>query len=192
MRHVSRVCRLCCSGSFAVVKKGIRKTDGAQFAVKYIDKTSLKADDEAMLESECAVLKEVNHPNVVRLFEIYYTQDQLILVMEFVDGGEMLEKLKQAERYNETDAANTVHKIVEALVYIHAKGIAHRDLKPENLLLTHGDEAVKVVDFGFAKMMKSEQDMLQTACGKLHTLSQETLTAAYLHSKQQTARHAVH
>lgn len=58
------------SGSFAVVKKGIRKADGASFAIKYIDKTVLKADDEAMLESECAVLKQVNHPNIVRLFEI--------------------------------------------------------------------------------------------------------------------------
>lgn len=95
----------------------------------------------------------------------------------------MLEKLKIAERYSEADAANTVHKIVEALVYIHSKGIAHRDLKvrlllvglmsaaplallcaqqhlikrctltqPENLLLTHGDDAVKIVDFGFAKV----------------------------------------
>eukprot|EP01043_Picozoa_sp_COSAG02_P017142 COSAG02_NODE_771_length_17362_cov_7.601286_8_plen_109_part_00 len=103
----------------------------------------------------------------------------------------MLEKLKEAERYNETDAANTVHKIVDALVYLHSKGIAHRDLKvrlplamlncvyplalysilwpavsncepvvqPENILLTHGDDAVKIVDFGFAKVCDI------TACG---------------------------
>ena len=163
------------SGSFAVVKKGIRKTDGAEFAIKYIDKTVLKKDDEAMLESECAVLKQVNHPNIVRLFEIYYTPEKLILVMEFVDGGEMLEKLKEAERYNEMDAAQTVHKITEALVYIHEKGIAHRDLKPENLLLTHGDEAVKIVDFGFAKILKEEGELLHTACGTPEYVAPEIL-----------------
>lgn len=111
---------------------------------------------------------------------------------EFRDGGEMLEKLKVAERYNETDAANTVHKIVDALVYIHSKGIAHRDLKvrlplyrlshvcptcalqsdqrcltlpildqPENLLLTHGDDTVKIVDFGFAKVRVTVPSTLQ-------------------------------
>jgi serine/threonine protein kinase len=162
-------------GSFAVVKKGIRKSDGAVFAFKFIDRTALKGDDEAMLQSECAVLKEVHHPNIVRLFEIYSAADTLVLVMEFVDAGEMLEKLKVQERYCEADAANTVERIAVALKYIHAKGIAHRDLKPENLLLTHTGEVVKIADFGFAKLMSEEHQMLQTACGTPEYVAPEVL-----------------
>ena len=87
----------------------------------------------------------------------------------------MLEKLREAKRYNETDAASTIHKITDALVYIHGKGIAHRDLKPENLLLTHGDEEVKIVDFGFAKILKEEGELLHTACGTPEYVAPEVL-----------------
>jgi serine/threonine protein kinase len=95
------------SGSFAVVRKGISKADGTVYAVKYIDKRKLGQDDAAMLESECAVLKEVNHPNIVILHEIFDSPEELVLVMEFANGGEMLEKLKKMSQYSEGEASET-------------------------------------------------------------------------------------
>lgn len=165
------------SGSFAVVKRGIRKADGKNYAIKYIDKTALKKDDEVMLESECAVLKEVHHPNIVKLYEIFNTPKELILVMEMVTGGEMLEKLKETEKYTENDAADAVERVADGLAYLHSKGIAHRDLKPENLLLCADDDEakVKIADFGFAKMMDEEHHMLQTACGTPEYVAPEVL-----------------
>ena len=93
-------------GAFAIVRKGISKKDGRAYAIKYIDKVQLKEEDTEMLKSECEVLKSVRHPNVVRLFEIYDTPKELILVMEFVAGGEMLDKLKALGTYSEAEASN--------------------------------------------------------------------------------------
>jgi calcium/calmodulin-dependent protein kinase I len=166
------------SGSFAVVHKATRKTDGAEFAIKFIDKTSLSQDDESMLESECRVLKEVEHPNMIMLYEIFHTDEQLILVMELVTGGEMLDKLRAQEKYTEQDAATTVRKIAEALAYLHERGIAHRDLKPENLLLSGpgDDSVVKIADFGFAKIIDTQStSMLETACGTPEYVAPEVL-----------------
>lgn len=165
------------SGSFAVVKRGVSKADGKDYAIKFIDKTALKKDDEVMLESECSVLKEVDHPNIVKLFEIFNTPKMLILVMELVKGGEMLDKLKESEKYTEADAADTIARVADGLAYIHAKGIAHRDLKPENLLLCADSDMakVKIADFGFAKMMDEEKHLLQTACGTPEYVAPEVL-----------------
>ena len=166
------------SGSFAVVHKGVRKADGAEFAIKFIDKTALSQDDESMLESECRVLKEVEHPNMIMLYEIFHTDEKLILVMELVTGGEMLDKLRVQEKYTERDAATTVRKIAEALAYLHERGIAHRDLKPENLLLSGpgDDSVVKIADFGFAKIIDTQsKSLLETACGTPEYVAPEVL-----------------
>ena len=166
------------SGSFAVVHKATRKSDGAEFAIKFIDKTALSQDDAGMLESECRVLKEVEHPNMIMLYEIFHTKAKLILVMELVTGGEMLDKLRKQEKYTERDAATTVRKIAEALAYLHERGIAHRDLKPENLLLSGpGDDSiVKIADFGFAKIIDTQsKTALETACGTPEYVAPEVL-----------------
>lgn len=166
------------SGSFAVVHKGTRKSDGKEYAVKFIDKTALSQDDAGMLESECAVLRAVGHPNTIMLYEIFHTKAKLILVMELVTGGEMLDKLRKEEQYTERDAALTVGKIAEALAYLHERGIAHRDLKPENLLLSGpgDDSVVKIADFGFAKIIDTNANkMLETACGTPEYVAPEVL-----------------
>ena len=84
-----------------VVKKGVSKKDGKAYAIKHIDKTAINDEDMDMLESECRVLKSIKHPNVVRLFEIYNTPTELILVMELVTGGELFEKLAAADKHSE-------------------------------------------------------------------------------------------
>eukprot|EP01047_Picozoa_sp_COSAG01_P034537 COSAG01_NODE_2599_length_7398_cov_3.522263_8_plen_151_part_00 len=96
-------------GSFAVVRRGTRRSDGAAFALKFIDKSSLRTGDEAMLKSETSVLKQVQHPNVIALHEIFHLPTQLVLVMELVTGGEMLQRLRRLRAYSERDAMRCVH-----------------------------------------------------------------------------------
>ena len=84
---------------------------------------------------EIEILRIVNHENVIKLYEVYESNTHLHLVFEFLGGGELLEHIKQKGIYTESDAAQIIGKILEALDYCHKKKIVHRDLKPENLIL---------------------------------------------------------
>ena len=163
----------------AQVHRARKKAGGEEVAIKSIDKSVLKGTDVKMLASECAVLKQVSHPNCIRLTEIFSTPSKLVLVMELVTGGEMLDRMRGRETYTEKDAAQIVKKIAEGLAYLHSLGIAHRDLKPENLLLAGpGDDAVvKIADFGFAKIIEMDGDkQLETACGTPEYVAPEVLS----------------
>eukprot|EP00744_Colponema_vietnamica_P001930 GILI01003122.1.p1 GENE.GILI01003122.1~~GILI01003122.1.p1 ORF type:complete len:325 (+),score=117.91 GILI01003122.1:112-1086(+) len=154
-------------GTFAVVKRGIRKDTGEQVAVKIIDRTQLDPEDEAALQTEVEILHKVEHPNVVKLKEIFDERTKLYMVMELMTGGELFDRIVQKEHYSEKEAADTIRPIVDAIRYCHKHGIVHRDLKPENLLYeTEADDAtIKISDFGLARLVSSSSEIMTTACG---------------------------
>uniref|UniRef100_A0A7S4MH34 Uncharacterized protein n=1 Tax=Vannella robusta TaxID=1487602 RepID=A0A7S4MH34_9EUKA len=153
------------SGAFAVVKRVEHKKTGESLAAKIIDKKNVTSDTER-LAVEMEVLRKVNHPNIIKLEDIFETDDFLYIVTEIVTGGELFDRIVSKGNYTERDAANLVKKVIEGLEYIHEMGIVHRDLKPENLLLKSKDNDVdvKIADFGLSKIMGSAA-MTQTACG---------------------------
>mmetsp|Transcript_12525 Transcript_12525/g.21091 ORF Transcript_12525/g.21091 Transcript_12525/m.21091 type:complete len:316 (-) Transcript_12525:53-1000(-) len=152
-------------GSFAIVKRAVHRTTGAKCAVKIIDRQSLGDDDEMALQLEVEILSQMDHPNVVRLTEIYDEGDVLYLVMELMGGGELFDRIVEKESYSEKEAAETIRPIVDAIRYCHEQNIIHRDLKPENLLYSSGDEkaVIKISDFGLARFVQNE--FATTACG---------------------------
>jgi len=79
-------------------------------------------------------MKKVDHPNVLKLEEVYETDEIIALVMELVNGGELFYKIVEKGNYSEKEAAKIVRQMIKGVEYLHGKGIAHRDLKPENLL----------------------------------------------------------
>jgi len=111
------------------------------------------------------ILGQVDHPNVVRLFEIFDDGEILYLVMELMSGGELFDRIVEKESYTEKEAAETIRPIVDAIRYCHEQGIIHRDLKPENLLYESSDEKaiIKISDFGLARFVQGE--LATTACG---------------------------
>lgn len=157
---------MSCSGSFATVKSAVSKADNTRWAVKCIDKASLSAEDEEALRVEVEVLQVVEHPNIVKLKEVFDCQKTFYMVMEEMSGGELFDRIVEKEKYSEKEASCVVQKLAGALLYCHAKGIAHRDLKPENLLYqsTEPDAEIKIADFGLAKLVKGDS-LMQTACG---------------------------
>ena len=115
------------------------------------------------LEAECEVLKQVDeHPNIVKMHEIYDTPKKLHIVMELVTGGQLLERLATKGLYSEAVTAQCIRSIAEALAYCHSKGVVHRDLKPENILLSDNTDnaTIKLADFGLSKLYNAETEVM--------------------------------
>jgi calcium/calmodulin-dependent protein kinase I len=101
------------------------------------------------------ILSQIDHPNSVKLFEIFDEDDSIYLVMEYLGGGELFDRIVEKENYSEKEASDTVKPIVDTIRYCHGMGIIHRDLKPENLLYVSEDphSPIKVTDFGLARFV---------------------------------------
>jgi len=167
-------------GGFSIVYHAEKKADGEEFAVKKIEKKKVEGDDIKLLRREIQIMKQLDHPNILKLFEVYEDDESFYLVMELVKGKELFDKIVERGMYSERDAANIIAQVVSAVEYLHENGIAHRDLKPENLLVEgeEDDSKVKIADFGFAKSFGGEAgEQLMTSCGSPGYVAPEILTA---------------
>uniref|UniRef100_A0A4W4EP30 Serine/threonine-protein kinase MARK1 n=1 Tax=Electrophorus electricus TaxID=8005 RepID=A0A4W4EP30_ELEEL len=150
-------------GNFAKVKLGRHVLTGREVAVKIIDKTQLNPTSLQKLFREVRIMKVLNHPNIVKLFEVIETDKTLYLIMEYASGGEVFDYLVAHGRMKEKEARAKFRQIVSAVQYCHQKRIVHRDLKAENLLLD-ADMNIKIADFGFSNEF-TVGSKLDTFCG---------------------------
>ncbi|KAL4623500.1 SNF-related serine/threonine-protein kinase-like [Arapaima gigas] len=162
-------------GHFAVVKLARHVFTGQLVAVKVIDKTKLDAVATGHLLQEVRCMKLVQHPNVVRLYEVIDTQTKLYLILELGDGGDMYDYILRHEGGVSEDQAK-VHfaQIVHAISYCHRLHVVHRDLKPENVVFFRQQGVVKLTDFGFSNRFQPGT-MLMTSCGSLAYSAPEIL-----------------
>jgi calcium/calmodulin-dependent protein kinase I len=158
-------------GSFAVVKLGVPKDGSPHVAIKIVDKKDVEFDAKAM-EQEVAIMKKVDHPNCIKLHEVYDEKTKMYLVLDLVTGGELFDRIVARGHYTERDASGLLSQVLAAIGYLHSVGIVHRDLKPENLLYSTNDPAspkydvIKVADFGLAKIIAGPADhSMSTTCG---------------------------
>ncbi|XP_016354569.1 MAP/microtubule affinity-regulating kinase 3-like isoform X1 [Sinocyclocheilus anshuiensis] len=150
-------------GNFAKVKLARHILTGSEVAIKIIDKTQLNPTSLQKLSREVTIMKNLNHPNIVKLFEVIETEKTLFLVMEYASGGEVFDYLVAHGRMKEKEARAKFRQIVSAVQYCHQKRIVHRDLKAENLLLD-ADMNIKIADFGFSNEFMVG-NKLDTFCG---------------------------
>jgi len=177
------------SGNFAkvfkaaTIKPGVQEsgvTVPEQVAIKVIDKK--KVEDMNDITREIEIMEACQHPNIIRLYEIFDEKDKMNLVMELVTGGELFDEIVARGSFTEKDAAKVIKTLCDALDFLHKKKIVHRDLKPENILLSQkkdecppGTEPeIKVADFGLARLI-SDKDMMRTACGTPGYVAPEVL-----------------
>uniref|UniRef100_A0A8U7N3B5 MAP/microtubule affinity-regulating kinase 3 n=1 Tax=Corvus moneduloides TaxID=1196302 RepID=A0A8U7N3B5_CORMO len=158
-----RLLRTIGKGNFAKVKLARHVLTGREVAIKIIDKTQLNPTSLQKLFREVRIMKGLNHPNIVKLFEVIETEKTLYLVMEYASAGEVFDYLVSHGRMKEKEARAKFRQIVSAVHYCHQKNIVHRDLKAENLLLD-ADANIKIADFGFSNEF-SRGSKLDTFCG---------------------------
>lgn len=157
-------------GSFASVHCCTHKddTNRKKYALKSIEKSKVRKSrlniQNVIQEINC--LRHINHPFVIGLVEIYESHKYIHLVLEHLDGGELFERIKQREVYQESTAIKVMRNIMKALEEIHHNKIVHRDLKPENLILASKDNdyEIKIADFGLASFIR-EGEPLTLGCG---------------------------
>lgn len=150
-------------GNFAKVKLAKHLPTGKEVAIKIIDKTQLNPSSLQKLFREVRIMKMLDHPNIVKLYQVIETEKTLYLVMEYASGGEVFDYLVAHGRMKEKEARAKFRQIVSAVQYCHQKRIIHRDLKAENLLLD-GEMNIKIADFGFSNEFVPGQK-LDTFCG---------------------------
>ena len=151
-------------GGFCKVRAAIHRVTGAKTAVKLIEKAKLRdPEDRARLGREIKVLKRLSHRHVIRLFDVVEDARWVFCVMEYADGGSLLDHVRARRRVPEPEAARFAYQLCQALACCHASGVAHRDVKLENVLLDARRD-VKLIDFGLAAFT-SPGRKLETHCG---------------------------
>jgi calcium-dependent protein kinase len=147
------------NGCFGEVKLALHRPSETQRAIKVIP---LSEDvNTNMLMAEVNILKTLDHPNIVRIFEVIQDSKSLNIVMEYCSGGELFDKIKDSNGFSENLAANYMLDIVSAVRYCHEAKIVHRDLKPENILFesSEPEARLKIIDFGTSQYVKAKEKM---------------------------------
>ncbi|KAK1421581.1 hypothetical protein QVD17_24037 [Tagetes erecta] len=128
------------------------------------------------IKMEVATMKLIKHPNVVRLYEVMGSKTKIFIVLEFVTGGELFDKIVNHGRMQEDEARKYFQQLINAVDYCHSRGVYHRDLKPENLLLDASGN-LKVSDFGLSALSRQVRGdgLLHTACGTPNYVAPEVL-----------------
>jgi serine/threonine protein kinase len=159
-----RIIKTIGSGSFGKVKLAQHSLTGHAVAIKILSKSriqSLQMTDK--VDREISILKLFRHPHIVQLYEVIDTDRDILLVTEYVPGGELFEFIVRHRRLREPQARLFFQQTCSAVLYCHRRSVVHRDLKPENLLVTADGNGVKVGDFGLSNLM-TDGDFLKTSC----------------------------
>jgi protein-serine/threonine kinase len=149
-------------GEFGKVKMGWKRDGGVQVAIKLIRRDSLGNNPSRLpkIYREIAILRGLQHPNIVRLHEMVETERHIGIILEYASGGELFDYILQHRFLKDNAARRLFAQLVSGVGYLHKKGIVHRDLKLENLLLDRNRNII-ITDFGFANTFNPEDELTE-------------------------------
>ena len=178
-------------GAVKIIARSTAESTRAQSLANLIESSKVNASPTAAgfkpipygLEREIAVMKLLEHDNIVKLFDVWENSNELYLIMEYVEGGELFHFVEQRKGLHEDETVIIFRQIIAALLYCHRMHICHRDLKPENILLDPGSMTVKLIDFGMAAL-QTDGRLLSTPCGSPHYAAPEVVSSKPYDGKQ--------
>eukprot|EP00397_Hematodinium_sp_SG-2012_P014941 GEMP01015207.1.p1 GENE.GEMP01015207.1~~GEMP01015207.1.p1 ORF type:complete len:451 (+),score=79.20 GEMP01015207.1:22-1353(+) len=173
------------SGNFSEVKLAISRKNGKKYAIKILDRKrfeafSRKRNTHLDFATEVETLTKLKHPCIVRYFEYKEEGDLKYVVTEFLEGGDLLQRLLDIGKYTENGTKRIFFQLLTGLKYLHDMRVVHRDLKPENVLLSDkSDNAMaKIADFGLARILPQASNgtaLFKTFCGTPHYFAPELI-----------------
>ncbi|XP_067833482.1 death-associated protein kinase 2-like, partial [Heptranchias perlo] len=169
------------SGHFGIVRRCLMKTTRDPFAAKFIklrrSKTSCWGLEREQIDREVNIMREVQHPNVIALYDVFESRTDMVLILELVSGGELFDYVADKEILSEDQAMEFIQQILQAVGYLHSKSISHLDLKPENILLLEKDVPnphIKLIDFGLAQKIEEGAEF-RSMCGTPQYIAPEII-----------------
>ena len=176
------------SGSFAKVLLVRNKITGKTRAMKIIKKKNLLSNSsqgstDLEILNEINILKQIDHPNVVKIFEFYNSDDAYYLITEYCEGSELFKLISDKRKLTEIQCAYIMYQVLSAIKYCHKMKIMHRDLKPENILIYKHNKKkdyfdVKICDFGTSQIFKKGEWQSQP-CGSVYYVAPEVINKKY-------------
>ena len=158
----------------------VRKKEGSDqelYALKIISKSAVDDVFIREMRNEISILRTLDHPNIVRVFDVFESKREMYLVMEYCSGGDLYSKAP----YSEAQAAMILTKILSAVAYMHKMKVIHRDLKPDNCIFesTADNAEPKIIDFGLSKQYVSDKYKMHAVVGTIDTMSPQVLKGEY-------------
>ncbi|KAL6720794.1 Protein kinase protein rad53 [Lecanora helva] len=166
------------AGSFATVCKLSSKRDGEVFACKQLQKARVLRDNllSKKFNTELELMMAARHPNIIEYIDHYETPTHLFIIMEYIPFGDLRHWTNSSKPMTEYMAARVGRQMLDAVIYLHERGITHRDIKPDNILVAGDDpldKIFKLTDFGLSKQVMDASTFLQTFCGTVLYLAPE-------------------
>ena len=174
------------SGAYSKVYEVKEKASGDIRACKYITKKDFQEEDIKKFEKEITILREFDHPNIIKLYDYFNTPNSFYLIMEKCNGGNLyykiLERINLEKMFDEKILSNVFYQITSAINYCHKKGVCHRDLKPENICFLNlgnmENNPLKIIDFGFGRVI-SPKKKLESQVGTALYMAPEVIQQHY-------------
>ena len=155
------------SGAFAKVRLAAHEYTGSKVAIKIIKKSVIKSHKMSVkIEREIRLMRYFNHPNLIKLYQVLDADQNIFVVMEYVNGGELFNLVNEGSGLDEVSARKYFRQIIDGVEHCHQHLVCHRDLKLENILVDDKGH-VKIADFGLSNIMKDGK-FLKTSCGSLY------------------------
>ncbi len=154
-------------GTFGYVRMAVNNQTGEKVEIKILEKKKLlEYEDIIRIQREIKILKKVRHPNIIHLYSVLQTEENIFIITEYAEGIELFDYIAIKRKIDERTACHIYQQIISGLEYLHKNNVVHRDIKPENLIINRKNKELKIVDFGLSNIFDNDKKkLLSSSCG---------------------------